>query len=140
PKFTDSRGHPTRRRGRRDSRGHPRGLERVEQLADAAHRLTRENLTEKPVLFGLECRRRRCIDRQLGKPRRPAVLVPLDPDSNPIAPLAWRERHTTALVDAAMRFEFRRFAVEDDSIEVEHDGRKRGHVTDDNLRRPYSAR
>src|SRR5213079_1421752 len=105
---------------------HGRDRQRAEQLTDAAHRLARQQLIKNPLLLCFERVVFHGAAAELVEPCAPAPFVLLDPDPDLIAPLLGRQRSAITLENAAMRFELRRFAVEDDAVEVKDNSRELG--------------
>src|SRR5439155_24591780 len=126
-------------RRRRDRRRHVRDLQRPQQLAHAAHRFARnERFENAPPLLVIRLTRRRAR-RLLAQPDEPLVVVPLGPQTDRAAPVVDGQRNAAPLVDPAVRFVFRSFAVEDDAVEVEDYGFQPRHTIMITNRRPYSV-
>src|SRR5207247_166526 len=69
------------------------------------------------------------LRRSLAQLSEPPFVVPFRPEPNLIAPLVCGQRNAAPLVDAPVGFVLRGFAVDDDAVEVEDDGCRRGHTT-----------
>ncbi len=94
---------------------------------DAAHRLARYEGHEQAPALGFERRPVGRIGRELAKARVPPFVVAFYPDADLVAPFVRRERRAAALEYEPVRFEFGCFAVEDDAVEIEYDGRNAAH-------------
>ena len=59
---------------------------------------------------------------------KPSLVVPFRPHADLIAPLVGGQRDAALLEDAAMRFVFRRLAIDQNPVEVEHNRCQLGHT------------